>query len=74
MSPFPPYAQDNDVCGCSCAADFKGAWWYSACHSSNLNAVFYNGGHHANYADGADWYHWRGHYYSVFSTMLIGTA
>ncbi|MBM26057.1 MAG: hypothetical protein CL760_10315 [Chloroflexi bacterium] len=54
----------------NCAVRFKGAWWYSACHSSNLNGYYYNG-NHTSYADGMNWYHWTGHYYSLPKTKMM---
>ena len=48
----------------SCAITFEGAWWYSACHRSNLNGRYLNG-NHSSYANGVNWYYWKGYYYSA---------
>ena len=61
---FTTKDQDNDSWVRNCAVVFKGAWWYFGCHQSNLNG-FYHHGKHSSYADGVNWYHWKGHYYSV---------
>ena len=31
--PFSTLDQDNDKDVSHCAADYKGAWWYAACHA-----------------------------------------
>ncbi|CAN7990705.1 unnamed protein product, partial [Ixodes hexagonus] len=51
---FSTFDQDNDKDGGNCAEQFRGGWWYTACHSSNLNGLNLNG-EHASYADGIEW-------------------
>ena len=53
----------------NCAVTYHGAWWYKACHASNLNGKYYNGPH-KSYADGVDWYHWKGHHESLKTTEM----
>ena len=52
-----------------CAQKFKGAWWYTACHSSNLNGQ-YLAGPHTSYADGVNWYHFKQHHYSLKTSEM----
>ena len=61
---FSTKDRDHDTYVGNCAARFHGAWWYRKCHYSNLNGRYYNGSH-ASYADGVNWYHWKGYYYSI---------
>ncbi|XP_035229137.1 techylectin-5A-like, partial [Stegodyphus dumicola] len=66
---FSTKDKDNDIHEGSCAVSFKGAWWYTKCHSSNLNG-FYLKGPHESHADGVEWHGFRGHYYSLKDTVM----
>jgi len=68
---FSTMDQDNDVCSCSCAAKFKGAWWYKKCYLSNLNGQYIRGQHNSN-SNGIEWVRWKGNRYSLkISEMKI---
>ena len=71
---FSTFDHDVDVSSGNCAQEAKGAWWYYVCHQSNLNG-WYHKGKHDSYADGVNWYRWKGYYYSIkFVEMKIRPA
>ncbi len=68
--PFSTKDVDNDLSGGSCAGAHKGAWWYNACHRSNLNAVY--AGHPQLSTSVMTWYDFtRSHKALKKSTMKI---
>ncbi|XP_076371180.1 techylectin-5B-like [Tachypleus tridentatus] len=66
---FTTRDRDNDKSEKNCATIYKGGWWYNNCHKSNLNGLFL-GGPHAESAVGINWYHWKGHKYSLKKTEM----
>ena len=66
---FSTYDQEFTVSGC--AQTYHGAWWYRRCVLSNLNGLYLRGPH-KSFADGVEWHHWKGLYYSLrFTEMKI---
>ena len=51
-----------------CAATY-GAWWYESCHYSNLNGMYLKGDH-KSYANGVNWYHFKGYHHSMKRTEI----
>ena len=53
----------------SCAAEYQGAWWYWKCHQSNFNGKYLNG-QHKSFANGVNWYHFKGYQNSLKKTEM----
>jgi len=63
---------DQEFNAHKCAEQCVGAWWYVACHSSNLNGLYRRGKYTAKNVDGVEWRPWHGHWYSLrFTEMKI---
>lgn len=68
---FSTWDRDNDSHEKGCAVMFRGAWWYTACHSSNLNGLYLKG-EHTSFANGINWLSGKGYHYSYkYADMKI---
>ncbi|XP_051795067.1 microfibril-associated glycoprotein 4-like [Acanthochromis polyacanthus] len=62
---FSTFDKDQDSGGGNCARLFLGAFWYTACHSTNPNGVYRWGADGTLYAVGVEWSTWKGYDYSL---------
>ncbi|XP_078604535.1 microfibril-associated glycoprotein 4-like [Branchiostoma floridae x Branchiostoma japonicum] len=67
---FSTRDRENDIHDTHhCAQEYKGAWWYEKCHRANLNGL-YHAGVHQSFADGVNWFPWKGYDYSLKTTEM----
>ncbi|XP_071981513.1 ficolin-1-like isoform X1 [Engystomops pustulosus] len=66
---FTTKDQDNDRHSNNCSNMYKGAWWYHACHNSNLNGQYFLG-EHTPKSIGINWSTGKGHGYSYQRTEM----
>ncbi|KAM8933450.1 tenascin isoform 2-T2 [Pelodytes ibericus] len=65
---FSTYDKDNDSAITNCALSYKGAFWYKNCHRVNLMGRYGDN----NHSQGVNWFHWKGHEYSIqFAEMKL---
>ncbi|XP_050072680.1 ficolin-1-like [Anopheles maculipalpis] len=67
---FSTFDADNDTWENQCAVTFAGAWWYSNCHSSNLNGKYLRG-ETKEYATAMEWSTFRGHHYALKTSKMM---
>ncbi|XP_037948106.1 fibrinogen C domain-containing protein 1-like [Teleopsis dalmanni] len=68
---FSTKDNDNDNWDKSCAQTYTGAWWYKACHKSNLNGQYLRGPYPKDkFAQGVNWFDWHDYYYSLKYTHI----
>ncbi|XP_068606084.1 angiopoietin-related protein 6 [Brachionichthys hirsutus] len=69
---FTTLDQDRDSYPGNCAHYQKGGWWYHMCAHSNLNGVWYRGGHYrSRYQDGVYWAEFHGGSYSLKRVSMM---
>ncbi|XP_077129915.1 microfibril-associated glycoprotein 4-like [Ranitomeya variabilis] len=61
---FSTHDNDRDNSVGNCAASFRGASWYNACHMANLNGLYLKGKNDQD-AKGMTWKSWKGQRYSL---------
>ncbi|XP_023677753.1 angiopoietin-related protein 6 [Paramormyrops kingsleyae] len=69
---FTTLDRDRDGYSGNCAHYQKGGWWYHMCAHSNLNGVWYRGGHYrSRYQDGVYWAEFHGGSYSLKKVAMM---
>ncbi|XP_037834460.1 angiopoietin-related protein 6 isoform X2 [Kryptolebias marmoratus] len=69
---FTTLDRDKDSYTGNCAQYQKGGWWYHMCAHSNLNGVWYRGGHYRSiYQDGVYWAEFHGGSYSLKKVSMM---
>ena len=69
---FTTKDRDNDPTAGNCAESWTGAWWYFACHKSNLNGRYLGNMESGN---GVNWRHYKNTWLSMkFAEMKLRPA
>ncbi|XP_061477627.1 angiopoietin-related protein 6 [Rhineura floridana] len=69
---FSTLDHDHDAYSGNCAHFQKGGWWYNMCAHSNLNGIWYKGGHYrSRYQDGVYWAEFHGGAYSLRKVAMM---
>ncbi|XP_053193700.1 angiopoietin-related protein 6 [Scomber japonicus] len=69
---FTTLDRDKDSYTGNCAHYQKGGWWYHMCAHSNLNGVWYRGGHYrSRFQDGVYWAEFHGGSYSLKRVSMM---
>ncbi|XP_032309202.1 ryncolin-2-like [Drosophila ananassae] len=65
---FTTKDRDNDKhATANCAVTYSSAWWYNACHHSNLAGKYGDNTH----GKGINWYQFKGHTYSLKRAQMM---
>ncbi|KAK5905421.1 hypothetical protein CgunFtcFv8_001388 [Champsocephalus gunnari] len=67
---FSTFDKDQDSSNTNCARTYLGGFWYNDCHHANPNGVYIWGADDTIFAIGVNWYHWKGHNYSLKSISM----
>ena len=65
--PFSTWDSDHDSWSKNCAQLYHGAWWYRACHLSNLNGLYNS----TLNSKGVNWKSWKGYYISMSGVRML---
>eukprot|EP00828_Plagiopyla_frontata_P015494 TRINITY_DN2011_c0_g1_i2.p2 TRINITY_DN2011_c0_g1~~TRINITY_DN2011_c0_g1_i2.p2 ORF type:complete len:337 (-),score=57.10 TRINITY_DN2011_c0_g1_i2:94-1104(-) len=63
---FSTYDQDNDTWIYNCAVEYPSGWWFSNCHSTDLNGIYGND----LYAKGVCYSSFKGYYQSLTKAII----
>ncbi|XP_078340232.1 ryncolin-1-like [Crassostrea virginica] len=68
---FSTKDSDNDKWSYNCGATYKSGWWFNACHTSNLNGIYYKKPN--NTSAGITWAYWgsNGKWESLKSSKMM---
>uniref|UniRef100_A0A1I8HZN2 Fibrinogen C-terminal domain-containing protein n=1 Tax=Macrostomum lignano TaxID=282301 RepID=A0A1I8HZN2_9PLAT len=71
---FSTHDKDNNASRRNCAKRFRGSWWYSACHRTNPNGLYFYPPaalHTEEFAVGINWYFPFGFLYSLKEIEML---